>query len=168
MTEWSWVLFKAYWSGFGYIVYLKDTGGKVDAALAFDTGAACTVLSVAALTDELVDKEALSRKLDQRAKRRRFRSASGTDMHGYLVCADNMTLAGHPVGKFYYYLIVDVDDVVDLLGDDLLSYCDFQHKKRSDIEVSDFDEQLYQAAYSGAIGGNYLQTLLEELTITDV
>ena len=68
----------------------------------------------------------------------------------------------------YYYLIVDVDDVVALPGDDLLSYCDFQHKKRSDIEVSDFDEQLYQAAYSGAIGGNDLQTLLEELTITDV
>ena len=160
-------MFSAYWSGYGYIVYLKDTGGKVNAALAFDTGAVCTVLSIASLTGNTIDKEALCKKLEQRTRRRRFRSASGTDMHGYLVCADNMSLSDYPVQLFFYYLIVDVDDAVALLGNDLISCCDFTHKDGDDIKVSSFNQLRYQNAYSGAVKDADLQALIAEVTLPD-
>ena len=161
------VLFNAFWDGSEYIVYFKDAGDETKATLAFDTGAVCTVLSLEALTTDIVNKEELCRKLDKHVKRRRFLSASGTEMHGYLVCADNVSLSGYSISKFYYYLIVDVDDKVALLGNDLLSCCVFTHQKKSDIEVQDFDEQLYQGEYSGAMKDGDLQALIAEVTIPD-
>ena len=161
-------MFKAFWRKSGYYVYLKDANDEINVSLTFDTGAVCTVLSVEALTSEQIDKKAFCTRLDQRAKSRRFLSASGTEMHGYLVCAEGMSLSDYLIDKFYYYLIVDVDDVVALLGDDILSCCDFAHSKKTDIEVTDFDEQLYQTTYSGAIKSDELQTLIAEVTIPDV
>ena len=165
---WSLVLFRAFWRRSGYYVYLKDAAGEINTSLTFDTGAVCTVLSVEALTADPVDKAALCEKLDQRLACRRFLSASGTEMHGYLVCAEGMKLSDYPIDKFYYYLIVDVDDVLALLGDDLLSCCEFSHRKKTDIEVSGFDEPLYQSAYGGALDGNVLQALIAEVTVSDV
>ena len=160
-------MFKAFWRKSGYVVYLKDSDDVLRAALAFDTGAVCTVLSIEALTSDSVDKEALCKKLDKRAQRRRFLSASGTEMHGYLVCAEGMSLSDYPIDKFYYYLIVDVDDVVALLGDDLISCCDFHHQKRADIEIIDFDEQLYETTYGGALADDDVQALIAEVTVSD-
>ena len=160
-------MFKAFWRKSGYVVYLKDSDDVLKAAMAFDTGAVCTVLSVEALTSELVDKETLCHKLDQKARRRRFLSASGTEMHGYLVCAESMSLSDYPIDKFYYYLIVDVDDVVALLGDDFISCCDFHHQKKEDISIVDFDKHLYETTYGGALIDDDVQALLAELTVSD-
>ncbi|MBQ8971256.1 MAG: hypothetical protein IJ073_08115, partial [Lachnospiraceae bacterium] len=59
-------------------------------------------------------------------------------------------------------------NMIALLGDDLLSCCDFTHSKKTDIKVTDFDEQLYQATYSGAIKNDDLKTLIAEVTIPEV
>ena len=165
--EWSWALFNAFWDGMEYIVYLKGANGETKTTLAFDTGAVCTVVSIESLTKEFVDKSALCQELDQRVKRRRFLSASGTEMHGYLVCAEKVSLSDYPVDRFYYYLITDVNDEVALLGNDLLSCCKFSHEEMGDIEVLDFDQSLYQKTYSGAVKDADLQTLISEVTIPD-
>ena len=165
--EWDWALFNAFWDGMEYIVYLKSANGETKTTLAFDTGAVCTVVSIESLTKEYVDKLALCQKLDQRVKRRRFLSASGTEMHGYLVCAEKVSLSNYPVDRFYYYLITDVNDEVALLGNDLLSCCKFSHEKMGDIEVLDFDQSLYQKTYSGAVKDADLQKLIAEVTIPD-
>ena len=65
-----------------------------------------------------------------------FLSASGTEMHGYLVYAEKICLSDYPIDKFYYYLIVDVNNDVALLGNDFLSYCEFKHEEKGDILIT--------------------------------
>ena len=156
-------MFKAFWRKSGFFVYLKDSSGEMKATLTFDTGAICSVLSIAAITDEPVDKETLIKKLEDRAKQRRFVSASGTQMHGYLVRASNMSLSGYPIDEFYYYLIVDVDEMVALLGNDFISCCSFTHEEKGDIEVNSFDKTIYGQSYHEAIDDSELQLLIGEL-----
>ena len=91
----------------------------------------------------------------------------GMSLSDYLLQNTGMSLSDYPIDKFYYYLIVDVDDVVALLGDDLISCCDFHHRKREDIEIVDFDRSLYETTYGGALTDDDVQALIAEVTVSD-
>ena len=137
-------MFKAVHTNNGYYCRAKNIGSKKRVLMMkFDTGAVSTVISIEALTKMEIDKERFIRKIEGRAEKRIFRSASGYKMKGYLVHADDVIMVDTKISRLYYYLIVDVNDDVCLLGDDFISKCVFRHNKDGDIEIKDMDTDGY-------------------------
>ena len=130
-----------------YQISLVNVYGKAGIVAFFDTGAVSTIISVESLAGEDIDKEKLASELRKTGKEQVFYSASGNEMHGYLVCAPDVSISGMKIKQFYYYLIVDVDDNLALLGNDFISYCNFTHKQEDDIMVSSFDYEKYCLHY---------------------
>ncbi len=44
---------------------------------------------------------------------------------------------------FYYYLVLDNDRIIALLGEDFLDNCGYHHIPHGDIEIEAFDEESY-------------------------
>ena len=63
--------------------------------------------------------------------------------------------------------IGDVDDAIALLGNDLLSCCEFIHKEKDDIVVNSFNQPQYQSTYQDALHDADLQALIAEVTVPE-
>ena len=139
-------MLKAVYQNGGYFCKTKNIGPTGSMPLfKFDTGAVNTVVSIEALTAEPVDKENFISAIKDCTVKRTFKSASGNSMEGYLVRAEHVVLSGVKFNEIYYYLIVDVDRPVCLLGDDFISKCTFVHHKDGDIEITAFDSAGYHS-----------------------
>ena len=137
-------MLKAIHQNGGYYFGTKNICNKdLTLVMKFDTGAVHTVISLEALTMLRVDKEKFVENIKNRTVHRKFKSASGNTMIGYLVLARDVLLSNTRVDEFYYYLIVNVEDSVGLLGDDFISKCTFHHNKDGDIEIEAFDNETY-------------------------
>ena len=115
-----------YLRGFAEDRYIRTT---------FDTGAVCSVISVENFTDRPFDRDEVIRYLDGRTRHRVFKSASGGDMNSYLVRADGISISGHYINRFYYYLAMDVGEELSLLGNDFIAKCRFSHSIDESIVV---------------------------------
>lgn len=144
-----------------YFVMLRTPNAENPiVTMKFDSGAINTVISVEALTAKTIDKDQLVGNIKGKAARKMFRSASGNKMEGYLVCATDVVLSGKVFDEFYYYLLVDVDDSVGLLGDDFISKCEFSHKIDGNIEITAFDDVHYKGTVGNCISESTLDQLL--------
>ena len=102
-------MFKAIHTSNGYYLRAKNLSGKGRALMMkFDTGAVNTVISVEALTKRKIDKAWIVQSIQDKTPCRKFKSASGNEMTGYLVHVDNADIAGSRIERFYYY-IMDLD-----------------------------------------------------------
>ena len=155
-------MFKAIHTSNGYYLRAKNLSGKGRALMMkFDTGAVNTVISVEALTKRKIDKAWIVQSIQDKTPCRKFKSASGNEMTGYLVHVDNADIAGSRIERFYYYMIMNVDNAVSLIGDDFISKCTFLHSKDGDIEVTAFDSIGYHADTIKSISETELDELLE-------
>ena len=66
-----------------------DDQGR-DVYLRFDTGAVCSVISIELFVAGKIDKTKFVQQIKSRSKRRIYHSATGNQMEGYLVCAENI------------------------------------------------------------------------------
>ena len=83
-------------------------------------------------------------------------------MLGVLSCADNISISGHLLRTpFYYFLIVDIETPLALLGDDFISCCDFSHSVNGNIKITGIDEMLYR-------GSNETKEVLELSEINEL
>lgn len=127
----------------------------------FDTGAVNTVISLEALTNNKnIDKNKLIKQLENSKKSHIFKSASGNDMIGYLCNASNVKISGVNIKDFYYYLIVNTEQSLALLGDDFISCCSFNHSINSDIIINAFNDKLYK--------DKQLDTYIDELELHEL
>lgn len=133
----------------------------------FDSGATNTVISyemltrettsfpkdISKLTNDEIDtiKANIERKnrfidrIKEKHQLHPFHSASGTPMLGVLSKVNNISISGHLLrAPFYYYLILDIESPLALLGDDFISCCDFSHKVNGDIKITYIDEKYYE------------------------
>ena len=87
--------FKTLYRNQAHFVVLTDFDNQGrDVYLHFDTGAVCTVISIESFVTEKIDKTKFTQRIKSRANRRIFHSASGNQMEGYLVCAENIKIMG--------------------------------------------------------------------------
>lgn len=153
--------FRTTYRGNAHFVSLSDISvANTTVFLHFDTGAVATVISIEALSNEPIDKEWFSKQLNGRATQRTFRSATGNVMSGYLVCAKNVTISNASISQFYYYLIVDVNYRVGLLGDDFISKCEFSHRVDGEMDVTFFDDAKYVSQFENAASEEEVYSLL--------
>lgn len=159
--------FKANYRNGIYIVALKNLSSDSDLIVAaFDTGAVNTVISLEEFMTDEIDKEHFVSELDRKTSSKIFRSASGNEMKGYPVCAEDVVIAGITIPKFYYYLIVDTDAAVGLVGNDFISKCKFWHNVDGDIEVAEFDFAGYDAEFvRSAVSGKEIERLVDICSI---
>lgn len=112
----------------------------------FDTGAINTVISLKRLicgraynlsriNEYVASKENIIKK--------KFFSASGHQLTGYLSRASNVEISGTMLKNFYYYIVIDGDREISLLGNDFIAACDFGHLKFENVKISCFDELSY-------------------------
>ena len=117
------------------IVYIK-----------FDTGAVYTVLSFEALFHgiTLKEKENFVKKLkNKKIKDNTFYSATKGEMKGYNVKLCNVNLGGVLLETFCFWLIINMNHPLALLGDDFISCCNVSHKCDSDFIIENFSSDLY-------------------------
>lgn len=118
----------------------------------FDTGAINTVISLKALIStkkiQYVDKNSLKERLRVGIPTKPFKSASGDDMIGYLCKATNVEIDNVVLNQFYYYLTLNTEYPIALLGDDFISCCNFTHSTHSDIIIKSFDSANYKIKHS--------------------
>ena len=145
----DWILFKAFYEESRYITYIQGLDRNQLFTMVFDTGAVNTVISLKTFTNRAVDRKKLKEILSRKTASKAFRSVSGHQLKGYLVCADGVKLSGFDIGRFYYYLILDAEESVSLLGNDFISCCHFSHDEKSDIIIRGFNRELYESEYEG-------------------
>lgn len=154
--------FKTLYRNRAHFVVLTDFDNQGrDVYLRFDTGAVCTVISIELFVAEKIDKTKFIQQIKSRANRRIFHSATGNQMEGYLVCAENIKMSGACLSKFFYYLIVDMDERVGLLGDDFISKSRFMHEVDQEIEVDSFDDEKYAEGFTRFISEKEMYEILE-------
>lgn len=125
----------------------------------FDTGAVQTIISIEALLDDIelenIDKNRIKITFENKFKthiKTVFKSASGTDMAGYLCKSRNVLVDETEFKEFFYYLTFDTNRKLALLGDDFISCCDFVHSAGNDILIRGFDRARYTGQHkSGSI-----------------
>lgn len=112
----------------------------------FDTGAINTVISLKRLIYgnayyiEKINEYITNRR---NIERKIFFSASGHELTGYLCKASSIEISGSKVKNFYYYIVIDGDRDISLLGNDFIAACDFHHYRYQCIEICYFDEKTY-------------------------
>ena len=142
-------MIKAYHSRASYYLKLKNLNSYNNniIAIKFDTGAVNTIISLEALCGS---KACNKQKIIQYVQgcgnlhTKNFKSASGNNMTGVLCHAKNVKLSGCNIEDFYYYLIINVNESIALLGDDFISYCNFTHQVGKDIDIVGFDRENYR------------------------
>lgn len=115
-------------------------------ALKFDTGAKYTVISVGMFDDTLTEEDL--GKIKAYCKKHcnhkeRFVSASGHSFWGYLVTAHDAKMGDTKLRDFYYYLVVENQRDIALLGFDFIDNCKGSFEPHSDIILTEFDEDGY-------------------------
>ena len=87
--------FKTLYRNQAHFVVLTDFDNQGrDVYLHFDAGAVCTVISIKSFIVGKIDKTKFTQQIKSRTNRRIFHSASGNQMEGYLVCAENIKMSG--------------------------------------------------------------------------
>ena len=122
-----------------------DLNGKIF-SIKFDPGANQTVISVDFFTDGLSEKQRIKvidlikSKLSPSGE---FISSSGAPFKGYLVHAKDVMVGSEKFQDFFYYLILENDRIVALLGEDFLDNCGYHHLPHGNIEINTFDDEAY-------------------------
>lgn len=111
----------------------------------FDTGAMNTVISINAIAGDKDAQDQVREYIEKTGiPKEVFRSASGHEMTGVRVNAENVRFGNFLVPSFNYYLVLDVDTNVALLGDDFIRYCKFSHMVEGAVIVDKVDFSMYQ------------------------
>lgn len=142
--------------------------GESILGLKWDSGAKYTVISVKVLNSELSDKDLESVKQycdGHSSHREQFVSASGHTFDGYLVKANDVTIGNTVFPEFHYYLVVENQRNVALLGYDFTDCCKSSHDPHSDIIVTEFDDEGYATADAGAMDCNEVILFIDSLSV---
>lgn len=143
--------------------------------LKFDNGASYTVIAASVLLQHLTDDGA--KQLDQYLSRRaatdhgkdvapfqkKFRSATGDAMTGYLVDSGKIKFGSAELSHFYYYLVPRNKRPVVLLGNDFLRYCEYTHAIGGNILITKMDEDAYAKHYANAMSVDELAAVIDEI-----
>lgn len=135
--------------------------------LKWDSGAKYTVISVEVFNSDISveDIESIRQYCDDHSKRReQFISASGHTFEGYLVTAHEVTIGNTVLSDFYYYLVVENQRDVALLGYDFTDCCKSFHDPHRDIIVTEFDDEGYGTVYSGAMDSDEVIAFIDSLS----
>ena len=144
--------------------------GESILGIKWDSGAKYTVISVKVLNSDLSGEELenIKQYCDGHSNNReQFISASGHTFDGYLVTAHDVTI-GHTVFPvFCYYLVVENQRDVALLGYDFTDCCRSSHDPHSDIIVTEFDDEGYGVADSGAMDSDEVIAFIDSLSVDE-
>ena len=144
--------------------------GESILSLKWDSGAKYTVISVKVLNSDLSgeDLEQIKQYCDGHSSHReQFVSASGHTFDGYLVTAHDATIGNTVFSEFHYYLVVENQRDVALLGYDFTDCCKSYHDPHSDIIVTEFDDEGYEAADSGAMDSDEVIAFVDSLSVDE-
>ena len=144
--------------------------GESILGIKWDSGAKYTVISVKVLNSDLSgeDLERIMQYCDAHSNHReQFISASGHSFDGYLVTARDVTIGNTVFPEFHYYLVVENQRDVALLGYDFTDCCKSSHDPHSDIIVTEFDDASYGAADSGAMDSDEVIAFIDSLSVDE-
>ena len=144
--------------------------GESILGLKWDSGAKYTVISVKVLNSDLsaTDLDRIKRFCDGRSNHKeQFISASGHTFDGYLVMAHNVTIGNTVFPEFHYYLVVENQRDVALLGYDFTDCCKSSHDPHGDIIVTEFDDLGYGTGDIGAMDSDEVITYIDSLSSMD-
>ena len=135
--------------------------------LKWDSGAKHTVISVRVLKSDLLDDDLESVKgyCESNCKRKeRFVSASGHSFDGYLITAHHVKVGNANLPEFHYYLVVENQRDVALLGYDFVDCCKSFHNPHDDIIVTEFDDEEYGKRVIESMDSDELLAYIDSLS----
>ena len=142
--------------------------GESILGIKWDSGAKYTVISVKVLNSGLSgeDLERIMQYCDAHGNRReQFISASGHSFDGNLVTARDVTIGNTVFPIFHYYLVVENQRDVALLGYDFTDCCKSSHDPHSDIIVTEFDDAGYGSADLRAMDSDEVIAFIDSLSV---
>lgn len=123
-----------------YSLILNDLkfGDGTAIAMKFDTGAVSTVIGIRTLFKYLSENELdllLNMFENSGIEKVSFNSASGGELWGYPCVVHDVMLSNTVIDTFCFYVIVNTNRNIALLGDDFISCCTFKHEAYNDIVI---------------------------------
>ena len=141
--------------------------GESILGLKWDSGAKYTVISVKVLNSDLssIDMVHIKQYCEEHGNHKeQFVSASGHTFDGYLVMAHDVTIGYTVFSEFYYYLVVENQRDVALLGYDFTDCCRSSHNPHDDIVVTEFDNEGYGASDLEAMDSDEVIAFIDSLS----
>ena len=135
-----------------YTVQMTQTnlGDAEFILLKFDTGAVVTIIGVRALFNAITEDQRGTLEqyfLEAGIEAQEFYSATGHSMMGFPCAFNQIRLSGEMIEWFPFYLVLDTDRKVALIGNDFITHCKFHHDPNGDIEVESFDKEEIKTAF---------------------
>ena len=116
----------------------------------FDTGAVSTIIGVRTLFDTITEeqiKEFRRYFSEAHVKEQEFSVATGHKLHGYPCAFSDIMLSDEHIEWFPFYLILDTDRKVALIGNDFITHCAFDHKPDDDIIIHDYRKERLKESF---------------------
>ncbi|MBR0090677.1 MAG: hypothetical protein IJP92_03150 [Lachnospiraceae bacterium] len=116
----------------------------------FDTGAVSTIIGIRTLFDTITEEQIIEfRKYfsEAQVKEQRFSVATGHKLHGYPCAFSDIMLSGEQIDWFPFYLIMDTDRKVALIGNDFITHCAFDHKPDDDIIIHGYQKDRLRESF---------------------
>ena len=132
----------------------------------FDSGATDTVISARVFSNSLKESD-LARFTEyceeHSQHNKEFISATGHTFKGYLVTAHNVRLGKSVLPDFRYYLVVESERDIALLGFDFIDKCRCSHDPGRHFYLTGFDVESYGADI-GAMENDEVVAFMDSLT----
>lgn len=136
----------------GSVYRLSLDMGDYSASLKWDTGAKYTVISIGALvkgfSTDAIEKLKEYCEVNSKSKEQ-FISATGHAFWGYQVKTDRAVLGETELNEFYYYLVIENQRDIALLGFDFIDNCRRLAESHGDISITGFDDEKYRLGSDG-------------------
>ena len=98
-------------------------------------------------------------RIDLCVERRDSFSVSGHPVYGYPVTAHDVRIGNFVMQDFYYYLVLENELDIALLGFDFIDHCKRHGNPGDDIILTEFEYEGYGTP-EGAIGSNEVTALI--------
>ena len=135
--------------------------------LKYDTGAKHSVIS-ASMFDDMLTEESVARIKDyceaHSKHKEKFISASGHTFDGYLVTARDVKIGKSYLREFCYYLVVENQRDIALLGFDFIDNCKGSFAPHHDIIITEFDEKTYGTFGTDSMSSDDVMAFIDSLS----
>ena len=141
--------------------------GESVISIKWDSGAKYTVISARVFNSRLTDEDLEKIKTyceEHSSHREKFVSATGHTFDGYLVKVHNATIGNTDFNDLYYYLVVENERDIALMGFDFIDNCKGSFEPHGDIIITEFDEERYGSHIPGAVDNDEVISLIDSLS----
>lgn len=151
----------------------KNTPFRPKSAIKLDTGASNTVISVKSLLEfGIINENDIPHIIhsinSSDTYATYYKSATGHSLAGFPCHLKNIFLSNELIEDFYFHIILNDTDNINLLGADFIRFCQVRKEVNNAFELYNLDTNLYKLSFLRAVKTSKLLNLDDITTVKDL